>query len=283
MALLKSISRQLLPPFIARQLSRAFQRTAPGGSEWEYRPEGAVAWDRFPGWNHPSVAETQRTKWPAFRAALAEPQPMGVSHEARTISPRDYATQSTLLAFGYVLARAAYGRRSLSMLDWGGGSGHYAAIARAQLPEVSIDYSCRDLPLLCALGREMVPDGSFFDDDETALSRRYDLVFASSSVHYSRDFYALLARLCAASGDWLMITRLPVIEKCEDFAVLQRPSVHGYRSEYVCWFVNRERLLSAIKRAGFRFVREFLLDEQPEVPGAPEQCRYCGFLFQRGA
>jgi putative methyltransferase (TIGR04325 family) len=281
MVRLRAIARELLPPVVARYLARAIQSATSGGPEWEYCPEGAAAWDRFRGWNDPSVAEAQRAKWPAFMATLAEPKPLGVAHEASTISSGDYAAHNTLMTFGYVLARAAHGRQRLSMLDWGGGSGHYAAVARALLPDVSIDYVCRDLPLLCSLGRDLTPVASFVDNDDVALSRRYDLVYASSSAHYSRDLYGLLARLCAASGDWLMITRMPVIEKHKDFVVRQRPWANGYRTEYVCWFVNRERMLSAIQGAGFRFVREFLVDERPIVPDAPEQCRYGGFLFQR--
>ena len=250
MARLRAIARELLPPVIARHLGRAVRSATSGGPEWEYRPEGAAAWDRFPGWNVRSVAESQRAKWPAFLAALAEPKPLGVAHEARKISSSDYAAHNTLMTFGYVLARAARGRQRLSMLDWGGGSGQYAAVARALLPELSINYVCRDLPLLCSLGQELMPGASFVGSDEAALSHRYDLVYASSAAHYSRDFYALLARLCAASGDWLMITRIPVIERHEDFVVLQRPWAYGYRTEYVCWFVNRERMLSAIQSAG---------------------------------
>jgi putative methyltransferase (TIGR04325 family) len=259
------------------------KRRPPGGPEWEYRPEGAAAWDHFRGWNDPSVAETQRARWTGFLAALAEPLPLGVAHEAQAISFRDYATHNTLMTFGYVLARAAHGRRSLSTLDWGGGSGHYLALARTLLPEVSIDYVCRDLPLLCALGRELAPGASFVDTDDAAFSRLYDLVYASSSTHYSREFYPLLARLCAASGDWLMITRIPVIENQDDFVVLQRPWVHGYHTEYVCWFVNSGKMIAAVRGAGFRFVREFLIDDRPVVPGAPEQCRYAGFLFRRNS
>ena len=281
MTLLRSFAREMLPPFIARHLRNVLRQTSPDGPEWAYLPEGAAAWDRYPGWDHPSVAETQRAKWPAFRAALAEPRPLGMAPGGWTTEPRDIGVHNTLLSFGYVLARAARGRERLSMLDWGGGSGHYAALARALLPETAIDYTCRDLPLLSALGREMEPQGRFIDDDEVALSRRYDLVLASSSLHYRRDMHTLLARLCAASGEWLLITRLPVVENAADFAVLQRPWVHGYRTQYVCWFVNRGRLVEAVKNGGFHFVREFLVDERPFVPGAPEQCRYGGFLFQR--
>src|SRR5258706_1146448 len=159
MHFLKSIAREILPPFVARQLRRAVQAAGRDAAEWAFLPEGAAAWDRFPGWNEPSVAQTQRMKWPAFRAALAEPRLLGVAHEGWASNPQDLPAHNTLLTFGYVLARAARGSQRLSMLDWGGGSGHYAAIARTLLPEAPIDYTCRDLPLLCALGREMVPDG----------------------------------------------------------------------------------------------------------------------------
>jgi putative methyltransferase (TIGR04325 family) len=278
---LRSIARELLPPIIARPLARLLHPTPPGGPEWEYRSEGAAAWDRFPGWDHPSVAEAQREKWPAFRAALVEPLPLAVAHEGREISSRDYAVHNTLMTFGYVLARAARGRQRFSMLDWGGGSGHYGAVARALLPEVSVDYSCRDFPPLSALGREVLPEATFFDSDVPALARRYDLVYASSAAHYSRDFHELLGRLCQASNEWLMVTRIPVIEAHDDFVVLQRPWVHGYRTEYVGWFVNRRRMIATVEAAGFRLVREFLVDERPFVPGAPEQCHYGGFLFRR--
>src|SRR5260221_2308320 len=91
----------------------------------------------------------------------------------------------------------------------------------------------------------------------------------------------LLARLCAASGDWLMITRLPVVEEAEDFAVLQRPVAHGYRTEYAGWVVNRRRMLAAVQDSGFRLVRGVLGGEQALVPGGAEPCRYRRCLFLR--
>ena len=91
-----------------------------------------------------------------------------------------------MLAFGYVLARAARGRERLSLLDWGGGPGHYAVLARALLPEVELEYHSRDLPALVALGRELLPRATPSTTTTRASSGRYDLVVASSSLQYSR-------------------------------------------------------------------------------------------------
>jgi glycosyltransferase involved in cell wall biosynthesis len=122
--------------------------------EWEYVPEGLPPNDSSAtGWDHPSVIETQRRKWPEFVRAIQSTNPLGVYHEAAHIESENPAAHNFVLAFAYVLARAAVGRRSLSVLDWGGGLGHYAVIARATLPEVSIEYT------LCSTYLASVPRG----------------------------------------------------------------------------------------------------------------------------
>jgi putative methyltransferase (TIGR04325 family) len=117
--------------------------------------------------------------------------------------------------------------------------------------------------------------------EASALSRPYDLIFASSSLQYTRDYFGLIGRLCDASPKWLMVTRSPFVEKSDDFVVLQRPFRYGYMSAYPGWFINRSRFVSFVEQRGFALDREFLVDEQPHVPNAPEQCRYLGFLFKR--
>jgi hypothetical protein len=70
-----------------------------------------------------------------------------------------------------VLARTGHGRERISVLDWGGGVGQYFPLARALLPEVKIDYHCKDVPVLASVGRELLPEISFYDDDP-CLDRR---------------------------------------------------------------------------------------------------------------
>ena len=107
------------------------------------------------------------------------------------------------MTFGYVLARAAWNRKHLSMLDWGGGIGHYCLYAQALLPDLELDYHCRDLPNLVRAGRSTLPSATFYADEGEALARQYDLVVASSSLHYSPDWRLVLGRLAAATTGYL--------------------------------------------------------------------------------
>jgi len=286
---LRALAKQVLPPFIADLLRRFLRRhpltVTPSGTlakpHWEYSERGQACWDELPGWNVPSIVETQRQKWPAFVAAMSGSGPLGISHESPEIRSDHYSAHNTLFSFGYALVRAAHMRQRLSMLDWGGGAGQYAVIARALMPEIELAYTCKDLPLLCDLGRQLQPQHEFIDDEDAALARTYDFVYASSALHYSRDVYGTLKRLCTATTDWLMVTRQPVVEWADDFVVIQRPYMYGYHTEYPGWFLNRRRLIAFVEAQGFRLEREFLVDERPDVYNAPEQCRYGGFLFKR--
>jgi len=127
----------------------------------------------------------------------------------------------------------------------------------------------------------LVPEASFVSDEVGTLSRRYDLVFASSSLHYTRDCYGLLDRLCASAARWLMVTRTPFVETHDDFVVVQRPHMFGYMTEYPGWFLNRKRVIEFVTQRGFSLDREFLVAERPYVSNAPEQAQYRGLLFRR--
>jgi putative methyltransferase (TIGR04325 family) len=276
---------QFLPPIITDAIRRARRRDSPSSPsalpEWEAVPDDDSVWTASAGWSHDSIAAVQRQKWPSLLAAMAPPKSFGRSHEADLAAPVSVSEHNIIMTFGYVLGRAATDRRSVQVLDWGGGMGHYHALARALRPDLHLNYTVKDLPGLCALGRELNPDCRYVEAESMALSRSYDLVFASSSIHYSRDVHGLVRQLCSAADPWLMITRQPVIERHDDFVVLQRAHAYGYLTEYPCWFLNRTRLVDTVRSQGLELEREFLLDHRPVVHGAPEQCRFAGFLFRR--
>ena len=256
---------------------------APPPPEWEYVPEG---WARpAGGWDAGAIADAYREKWPSFLEATAGPGPLGVNHEVpagRPVPRDELDAQHLVLAFGYVLARAARGRDRLSLLDWGGGPGHYAVLAGALLPEVELEYHSRDLPALVALGRELLPQHAFHDDD-ACLDRSYDLVVASSSLQYSEDWHATLAGLARATGGWLYLARVGVALEAPSFVVLQRAHAYGYETEYLGWVLNRQELFGRLVAAGLELVRELVLPECPEVAGAPESpVVHRGFLLRAG-
>jgi putative methyltransferase (TIGR04325 family) len=284
----RRIVRQLLPPVITKALIR--MRRGRETPEWEYVPEG---WRRRPspqtGWNVESVVRAQRAKWDRFVALIdanGGTAPLAVYHEAAALSNDSPIAHHTFMTYGYVLALAARSAAPgdpLSILDWGSGLGHYFVVSRALLPDVTLDYHARDLPLLCEAGRATVPEITFHDNDADALAlgaRRYDLIVASSSLYYHEHWRDVLRGFAAASRRYVYVARLPIVQRAPSFVVVQRPHAVGYNTEYLGWFLNRDEFLAGAREAGLRLVREFLADERPHAHGAPEQCEFRGFLFE---
>jgi putative methyltransferase (TIGR04325 family) len=278
---LKHILRQVLPPIIVDAAKRVRARAAPSPPEWEAVPDSDAIWNSHDGWSHRSIADVQREKWPFFLSSVAGVRPFGWPHEGAPGAPADLAAHNTIITFGHVLGCVAAARHRIRILDWGGGVGHYYVYARRLRPDLEFDYVVKDLPSLCAVGRDVLPEVTFAADDGAALAQPYDLVFASSSLQYTRDLYGLLARLCDVAAGWLMVTRSPFVDQHDDFVVVQRPHRYGYRTEYPAWFINRSRFLAFVEARGFRLEREFMVGERPYVPNAPEQCSYRGYLFKR--
>ena len=262
----------------------------PPAPEWEFVPEGweLARQDDQPcsrGWDVEEVAQTYAERWPAFRSAVSGAQPLGVVHEfplGGEMSNHSLVAHNAALTLAYVLARTARATGSVSVLDWGGGLGHQEAIARAVLPEISFDWHIRELPAVCREGRRVSPSVTFHEGDE-CLERSFDLVLASSSFQYAEDWRAHLRRLCGATRDSLLITRLPLVDCEPSFVVLQRAQAYGYATEYLGWVFNRAELLEDASAVGLELVREFFLQEPMDVAGAPERPSHGAFLFTRSS
>jgi putative methyltransferase (TIGR04325 family) len=263
---------------------------APPPQEWEYVPEG---WDLARneaepcsrGWDDEHVALAYAEHWPAFRSAISGTQPLGVAHEVThggKMSNTSLVAHNTALTLAYALARATRSTDSLSVLDWGGGLGHQHAIAQSVLPDVQFDWHTRELPAVCREGRLASPSMSFHESDD-CLDRSYDLVLASSSLQYAEDWRAHLGRLCHATRESLLLTRVPLVVSQPSFVVIQRAQAYGYDTEYLGWVFNRTELLDEAAATGLRLVREFFLQEPMDVAGAPERPSHGAFLFRQAA
>lgn len=255
--------------------------------EWEYLSEGwarAVSDPRVKGWDVEEVAAAYREKWPGFLRAIEGARPLGVYHEViagEEVTGEDAAAHNLLVTFAYVATLAAHGKQRLTFLDWGGGIGHYGAIARAVLP-VEVDYHCREVGQIAAVAQEVGAAGRFVSDDSWA-DRTYDLVMASSSLQYAEDWRAQLAELAQVCSGYLYVTRLPYARSSPSFHVLQRAYRYGYETEYVGWVVNREELLECAAHLGLALEREFVIDAWLSAHGAPEDpIGHRGFLLSAG-
>ncbi len=253
----------------------------------EYVPEG---WQtkhlQIKGWNVESVPMRIKANWPLFLHTVESRGPLTVAHplwnadRAPTPGAGDYAWHNTAMAYAYVLALAARRLNRLSLLDWGGGTGHYYILSKALIPDVEFDYHCKDVPLLCQYGRELLPEAIFYEDEEVCLKRSYDLVLASASLQYCHDWKGTVSRLASVSRSYLYVTRIPIVRHAASFVVVQRMYSHGYQTEFLSWFLNREEFLNHMASLQMELVREFLINEWIYAHKAPEDGECRGFLFR---
>lgn len=277
---LKEFVRLVTPPLFIKLAKRL--RSSSVSVEWEYVPEGwayARQHAEVKGWNVQDVLDTYKRKWPRFVRMTQGTDPLGVAHESDLTSNADIGSHNTIMAFAYAIAFAAHRLDAISMLDWGGGIGHYYLLAKSLLPDVKIEYHCKDVPVLAEYGAQLFP-GQHFYTDESCLKRAYDFVMASASMHYTEDWQRLLAGLAQAAQKYLYITRLPTVLQAESFVFVQRPYAYGYGTEYLGWCMNRSSFLNEACKHSLTLVREFVIGESPLIVNAPEQCQYRGFLFR---
>jgi len=276
------IGKLLVPPILPK-LARRLLCWRNGFVEWEYIPEGWVYAQknagRVRGWNVEDVLKIYKQKWPTFTKMVEGSGPLGVNHESALNTNEDIYDHNSIMIFAYALALAAHSKDDLSVLDWGGGIGHYYVMAKKLLPEIRLDYHIKDVPVLCEYGKSLFPKLTFYSDDR-CFTRKYHFVFAGCSIHYNEDWKHLLKCLSHVATDYLLIATLPVVHKIPSFVFMQRAYTYGYNTEYLGWCLNQSELLYEARNAGCELVREFIYGFKPHIKGASEQNTYRGFLFR---
>jgi len=175
--------------------------------EWEYIPEGwayAQNHSEVKGWNVQDILETYKQKWPKFVDMVQGTGPLGISHESTLPSNEDIYSHNTIMSFAYAITLAARKQESLSMFDWGGGIGHYFVLTQSLLPDMKIEYHCKDVPVLVKYGKQLFPEQHFYTD-ESCFKRTYNFVMASGSMHFAEDWRGLLASLTNATKGYIYI------------------------------------------------------------------------------
>jgi putative methyltransferase (TIGR04325 family) len=249
---------------------------------WEHVPEG---WQReradpfVKGWDVPSVQEWHRRQFGFWSRCFAAPRPLGGSEYAEDAKVQQLHPHNVHVSWAYVLALLTHNRSQLSILDWGGGVGQYYLLGRATVPDVVLSYHCRDVPLICAVGRELNPDVTFYED-ETCFARTYDLVLASNSIQYSEDWQETLGKLARAADGFVYVAQLPTVDDTASFVAVQRPYAHAFDTEYLGWIFNRSEFLATSRSLGLELVREFFYGHTVVVHGIREPAVHRGFVFR---
>lgn len=275
---LEKIIRLVTPPIVFKAF--AYLRS-PAAKDpiLEYAPD---AWDAPPdagppaGWNTENVAETERAKWEAFCRNLEGAGPLGFAHEHPDMSvTRHVPFHNVHMTYAYLLALTAHHKDAVSVLDWGGALGHYYQIGRAVLPDVKIDFHCKEVPTLAAQGKRLNPEVHWYSDD-SCLERSYDLVMMNGSLQYMKNWQETIRRVAAAADQFFFLTRLPIVERSPSFPARQRI----YGTEMIHQQLNQAEVLEVAERAGLKLFREVVVGDRPYVHNAPEQCELRGWIFR---
>ena len=280
--MLRRVLKLLTPPILTEAVRRL--RGTDKGALLEYLPDGwkaEAARDDRGGWNAEQVVAVEKKKWDAFCHNLEGSRPLGFSHEDNDPSiTRSPYFHNINISYAYVLTLAARHKDKISVLDWGGGLGHYYLLGQAVLPGVEIDFHCREVPLMCAQGEKLCPEIHYHEDDR-CLESSYDLVMINGSLGYFPNWKDLLARLSHSTKEYLFLTRVLVVEESPSFVARQNTDAYDYDSEMVTQVFNRKEVLQIVADTGLQLVREFVVGPGPTVAGAPEKCLDCGWLFKR--
>ena len=270
---LKNIARLLLPPLIFRYVDRL------GFQEWEYLgPRWPTDRRELGGWDDPSVGQVMRAQWETYAQRVAGTEPL--AFWPWTAGVRSHVPHNVIMTFAYVLARTARAGDRMSVLDWGGALGHYAFLSKALLPEVTLDYTVKERPDVCAVGRELLPQVTFTASDDECFSRKYDLVMASGALQYAEDWRAVTRGLAGSTRGRLFIANLPIVHDAPTFVAVQRPQRYGLKANYVSWVIKRADFLGQMKEFGLSLEREFLAWGRTHHRNAPEDPEAFSFLFR---
>lgn len=229
------------------------------------------------GWNHQNVAESEQKKWDEFVTYCKEPHPLGFSHEATGLSDnRNISYHNIHLTFCYVIGLVTQKNLNPSILDYGGGIGHYYQIACSFFPDMNVDYSIKEVPAMADLGKKINANINWFSDD-TCLNRRYNLVMVNGSLQYILEWKIVLRKIIDATEEYLFLTRVPVVEHHRGFNAIQ----NVYGTTMIHQQFNQSELLGFIESNELLLIREFIIGDKPYIHNAPEQCELKGWLFKR--
>ncbi len=246
----------------------------------EYAPDGwhsVLNESDNVGWNATNVVTAEKAKWDAFGAVIAGTEPLGFSHEhADFADNRVVPFHNVHITYGYVLALAAHQKATLSVLDYGGGLGHYFQIGKALLPDILLDFHCKEMASIAEAGKMLNPDILWHTDDG-CMKRKYDLVMINGSLQYLENWQQFLRDISESVGDYLFLTRVPVIEKADSFVAVQ----NIYGTHMLHGQFNQNDLLQVVKDTGLTLFREFVVGDRPYIKNAPEQCELRGWLFRK--
>ena len=261
--MLQSITPPLLWS-IGKDLKRQLFRSV---DHYAYAPDG---------WNTPLPRNATPDDYWAAHVHRGRPECEALIAHVRDGKPvmTEAGADMRRITLGYVLALIARDHQRISMLDYGGGLGEDYWVGRALVPDLRLDYHCKELPALAEAGRALSPEVKWHTDD-ACLDDHYDMVMFSSSLQYLRDWKSMIGRAGAAARRHLFVSNIPVVRRVATCVATERSaSVTNLH-----WLLNRDDIVNTADKAGFSLVQEIAMGDYPVVANAPEQPTCVSFLL----
>jgi putative methyltransferase (TIGR04325 family) len=262
----KLVLKSWLPP-VLWNAGKSMKRRVLRSDGFEYAPDG---WSTSLG-NHiedywTPVANEERQ---AFEQLIP-------CAESRSANRTAQVTQIEHLAYAYVLGLAGRGKTAIRVLDYGGNLGQYLFIGRALMPDLGVDFHCKELPSVADIGLSLNPSVTWHVND-ACLEESYDLVMFSSSLQYVRDWKCTLRQAANAAGAFLFLSDVPIVRSVNTFMATQR----SHNLTNLQHILNCDEIVLCVGGSGLRMVGQFEMREHPEIAKAPERPQRQGFLFER--
>ena len=259
--------------YAQRRVTRYISR----GNLLEYAPNGWKSVSDNSGWDSFTVVDAEKSNWQFFCQMLGGTGPIDFHHEQKDPQKtRSFLYNNVNITYGYVLAIAAHQKTSLSILDYGGSLGHYYNLGKALLPQVRLDFCCKETPVMAEAGKQVNPEIHWYTDD-SYLDRIFDLVMVTGSLQYMEHWQTFLKEISRAVGEYFFLTRVPVIQETGTYVAIQKT----HNTEMCHWIFNKDDLLQVMDSSGFLPVREFNLGERHYIHNATERCELRGWLFRK--
>ena len=220
------------------------------------------------GWTSGGIARIRRSQWanvaalPAFMLAGNSPE-----EQVNVLTALDAVNEAL---------RLRPGSGPLRILDWGGDIGLFHHRLKRLSPELALDYTVKEMPFLCELGRELNPEVRFVDSEDAALAESYDLVIASAALHYEKDWRARFRSLCRAATGAFLFARQPTVGTAPSFVAQQG----AYDTIFTCWVLNERDIFTQAAEAGAEIRRRAFSGDAAAIAGAAEAPVFRSYLLR---
>lgn len=186
-------------------------------------------------------------------------------------------------ALGAIASSVLSERKSVTLLDYGGGAGVGYIYLQSTLPsKAAIQYHVVELAATCAAGRALFPTDSGISFSSTIPTDKgpFDIIYLSSVLSYIQDYAGLLNGLMALRPKFIIITR----QAAGSFPTYAAQQVNLPGQKIACWFFNADELVGLMATQGYTNIYAGVVGaeyDQSNYPRTHRMTRMKCFIFSR--